>query len=126
MQQASLREKTGLLGNLGMEVEVNGINPNWYAYQKARQLTRMNFNGGFRDLLNSNIGNDILYQDGLALCDFDTFHVVDIPRVPNKDFLRKFILQSFVEAVKSSLPIIDLTKDDSNATNSAYLTGSSL
>ena len=129
MHQTEFRRKSGLRGDLGSEVEVDGINPNWYSYEKAKQLMKMNLSGGFRDLLNSNIGNDVLTKKSqnyqLALCDFDTFHVVDIPKKPTKAFMKRFVLQSLVETIKSSLPIIELA-DNSNEAIQKYLSSSSL
>ena len=116
----SIRKKLGLSHDLGTEVKLKGINIVKYADEKAKMLLSMNFNGGFRGLLNSNIGNDVitLNEDGeleLFLCDFDTFAVVEIPEKPTKDFLKRFFLQSFVELAKSSLPIVDIVKDSVGA-----------
>ena len=105
------RSKTGLDYRLGTEVSLKGINIQKYSYEKAKQLVEMNFNGGFRGLLNSNIGNDVIIEDTLYLCDFDTFALVDIPKNPTEEFLKRFYLQSFVEIVKGSLPIIEIAND---------------
>jgi len=91
----------------GREVACRDLVAASYTAQKASQLVRMNFAGGFRDLLNSNIGNDVIASGGkLFLVDFDAFHAIDIPKSPDRAFLRRFVLQCFVEAVKGSLPII--------------------
>ncbi|MCD4773087.1 MAG: hypothetical protein K8R41_06860 [Bacteroidales bacterium] len=104
---------------LGREVNLTGINNSFYTYTKALLLVNMNFNGGFRGLLNSNIGNDVINIDeqgnlDLFLCDFDTFKVVGIPEKPDDDFLKRFCLQSYVEVVKSSLPFVHIvdTKEE--------------
>jgi hypothetical protein len=115
-----VRKKLGLSHDLGTEVKLKGINIVRYADEKAKILLSMNFNGGFRGLLNSNIGNDVitLNEDGelgLFLCDFDTFAIVDIPEKPTEDFLKRFFLQSFVELTKSSLPIVDIVEDATGA-----------
>lgn len=127
--QDAARKKHKLTYSLGTEVNLDRVNICWYTHKKALLLAAMNFNGGFRDLLNSNIGNDVLeFSAGpieLYLCDFDTFRVVELPNTPNKDFLKKFYLQCFVEAVKSSLPIIDYVRDSGEAVTS-YLETSSL
>jgi hypothetical protein len=120
IEQDRLRKDMKLEGCLGTEIRLKGINVNRYAYEKARLLISMNFNGGFRGLLNSNIGNDVIRKDGdggfeLSLCDFDTFAVVQLPERPTEEFLKRFYLQSFVELAKSSLPIIDLAGDSREA-----------
>jgi hypothetical protein len=92
------------------EVGLKGLSTASYASKKASLLAKMNFLGGFRDLLDSNIGNEIL-DPGVHLCDFSSFKVVKIPEKPDGDFIRRFYLQCIVEAIKSSLPIID-TKED--------------
>jgi hypothetical protein len=120
IEQDRLREDIKLEGCLGTEIRLKGININRYAYEKARLLVSMNFNGGFRGLLNSNIGNDVIRKNGdggfeLFLCDFDTFPMVQVPEKPTAEFLKRFYLQSFVELAKSSLPIIDLARDSEEA-----------
>lgn len=114
------RKRLHLSHELETEVKLNGINIIRYAYDKAKILVSMNFNGGFRGLLNSNIGNDVIKLNNtgelqLFLCDFDTFAIVDIPEKPTKDFLKRFFLQSFVELAKSSLPIIDIVENSDDA-----------
>ncbi len=83
----------------------------------------MHFNGGFRGILNSNIGNDVIVknEDGellLYLCDFDTFKIVPVPSKPENSFIEAFVLQCMVEVAKGSLSIleyIDLPEDFSHA-----------
>ncbi|MFC1690927.1 hypothetical protein ACFL0W_01990 [Nanoarchaeota archaeon] len=129
IQEAS-RKTIGLRCHLGAEVNLDRINVARYIYKKALLLVTMNFNGGFRDLLNSNIGNDVIeFANGdtseLYLCDFDTFRIVEIPEKPDEEFLKRFFLQCFVEVVKGSLPIIDFVQDSNEAVES-YLKISSL
>ncbi|MBF0555206.1 MAG: hypothetical protein HQK96_11735 [Nitrospirae bacterium] len=114
-----IRSMTGFRGILGYEVNIKGINKWWYVEQKAALLSEMNFYGAFRGLLNSNIGNDVIkFGDGKAtklfICDFDTFELVNIPSKPSREFLRAFILRCTVEALKGSLPIIDLVDHQNN------------
>lgn len=127
MKQNIARLQTKLRHGLETEVRLNRINPKRYTHQKAKILVEMNINGGFRGLLNSNIGNDVIdiVDHQLYLCDFDTFRVVEIPKKPDEQFLKRFFLQSFVEVVKSSLPIIDLVDNGDEAVK-RYLEISSL
>jgi len=92
---------------LEKDVTFEGIDQDWYAEQKSTILISMNFNGGFRGILNSNLGNDILYKDNLYICDFDTFKVVEIPENPSFEFLKYFSLWCFVELFKTSPPVWD-------------------
>ena len=110
IEQDSFRKATGLKGGLSQEIGMEGVNVQAYIYKKAKLLITMNFAGGFRDLLNSNIGNDLLHGQDVFLGDLDTFHVVEIPKKPDSSFLARFYLQSFVEMIKGSLPIIDLAR----------------
>ncbi len=84
------------------DVTTKGIEQQWYAAQKSNLLISMNFHGGFRGILNSNIGNDIFYENSLYICDFDTFKVIDIPEHPSPTFLKHFCLWCFVELFKTS------------------------
>jgi hypothetical protein len=107
-----VREKTGIAGVFRGEVPLRHVNGRAYAEAKAHMLALMNRNGGFRGLLNSNIGNDVVEMGAgssrqFFLCDFDTFHVVRIPRRPDRAFKRAFLMQCLVEVVKGSLPVID-------------------
>jgi len=45
---------------IGSEVAMVGLNTAWYADQKGRWLAELHFRGGFRGLLNNNVGNDII------------------------------------------------------------------
>jgi hypothetical protein len=96
---------------VGSEAALRGLNSNWYAEQKARWLAELHFAGGFRGLLNSSIGNDViskLAQGGteFRFCDFDSFKLVNLPSAPSRDFLEAFALQSLLEIVRGSLPIL--------------------
>ena len=107
-----IRKQTGFRGILGHEVNLKGINKLWYVEKKSTILCDMHFYGGFRGLLNSNLGNDIIgFNNSRAeefyVCDFDTFKVVQIPVELSRDFLKAFLLQCFIEVLKGSLPIID-------------------
>ena len=78
---------------------------------KGRILAVMNWNGGFRGILNSNFGNDVLFSEGgdnhkLAITDFDTFSMVTAPTNSSRDLLDPFVLQCLVEVVMGSLPIV--------------------
>lgn len=96
-------EKRFAVNVLRGDVEYEGIDNDWYAQEKARQLVSMNMNGGFRGILNSNLGNDVLLgPNKLALCDFDTFKLIGIPDYPTGDFLRSFCLWCVVELIKTS------------------------
>jgi len=102
----------------GKELGLKGINNWWYAEEKAKLLVRFQFNGGFRGILNSNIGNDIVFIDGtkrsLFLCDFDTFKYIDIPSVTNLDFLKSFVLLCLIEVSKGSLSIFEFIDTSEN------------
>jgi len=95
-------EKKFKLKVLSGEVGFKGINPKWYVKQKSKILVSMNFNGGFRGILNSNIGNDILHKKRLCICDFDTFRVIKIPKKPSLKFMNGFCLWCLVELFKTS------------------------
>lgn len=95
----------------GSEVTLRGVNLWGYAESKARLLSEMHFRGGFRGVLNSNIGNDVLIGNPrgrveIALCDFDTFFMVDVPERPERNFVEAFALQTLVEVIAGSLPIL--------------------
>jgi hypothetical protein len=97
---------------LGSELRLRGLNLWWYVENKGRLLVQMHTNGGFRGILNSNIGNDVIAGLGgpalsLFLCDFDTFKVVAMPRKPNARFVRSFMLHCLIEVVKGSISILD-------------------
>lgn len=106
-------EKRFNLQVLSGEIKFKGINGAWYAKQKANLLLNVNFNGGFRGILNSNLGNDILHKKKLFICDFDTFTVINIPHKPDFNFIKSFCSWCFVEMLKAAIPVwdyIDLTK----------------
>ncbi|UCG58874.1 MAG: hypothetical protein JSU70_05040 [Phycisphaerales bacterium] len=97
---------------IGSELSLRDIDIWWYVEQKSRFLSMMHFKGGFRGILNSNIGNDVVVngendEHQLYLCDFDTFRIVPIPDKPDMSFLRGFVLQCMVEVAKGSLSILE-------------------
>lgn len=97
---------------IGAELSLRGIDLWQYIEQKSSFLAKMHFNGGFRGILNSNIGNDVIVGNEtgdfqLYLCDFDTFKIVSIPKEPETSFVETFVLQCIVEVAKGSLSILD-------------------
>ena len=95
-------------GLLGREVALRGIEHASYVRGKARMLADLNFHGGFRGVLNSNIGNDMVADsEVVALCDFDDFSVHQLPRRDNAPAIRRFVIRAILELLKSSLPIVD-------------------
>lgn len=90
---------------IGSEVPLLGINIRAITEKLTREIVTMNFHGGFRDYFNSNRGNTVLINGNVYLCDFDTFQIIEIPKNPDKDFLKKFCLQSILEMIEGSLPI---------------------
>ena len=119
-------EKKFKIRFLNGEVGFKGVNQEWYSKSKSDLLLRMNFKGGFRGILNSNIGNDLEYNGQLFITDFDTFNVVDIPKKPSQKFLNNFVLWCVVEVLKTCPTVwdyIDL-EDEKEAvellTNSFY------
>jgi hypothetical protein len=97
---------------VGSELRLKGLNLWWYVENKSRLLLRMHTNGGFRGILNSNIGNDVIVgtespAPSLFLCDLDTFRTVVLPRKPDQRFLRSFMLHCLIEVVKGSISILD-------------------
>ena len=96
----------------GSEVAMEGLNTVWYAEQKGRWLAELHFRGGFRGLLNNNVGNDIIQpltcgKHRFLLRDFDSFHLISLPSAASREFLDSFAVQCVVEVVKGSLPILD-------------------
>jgi hypothetical protein len=99
---------SGRCSGLGREIALRGVDACGYVAAKARLLAAMHFAGGFRGLLNSNIGNDVVAGDRLlALCDFDTFEVREIPAAGDEDDIRRFVISAMIEVAKSSLPFVD-------------------
>ena len=98
---------------LGSELRLHGLNLWWYVEAKSRLLIDMHALGGFRGILNSNIGNDIVIRDSkssvsaLLLCDFDSFHIVEVPANPSSTFLEAFMLHCLIDVIKGSLSILD-------------------
>lgn len=96
---------------VGSELRLQGMNLWKYVETKGRILAAMNWEGGFRGLLNSNFGNDVLVPDGedhhrLTLADFDTFCLVPVPGDDNKEILDPFVLRCLLEVTMGSLPIM--------------------
>lgn len=90
------------------DVGYAGLDARSYADEKARLLVSMNMNGGFRGILNSNLGNDILLcGQQLVLCDFDTFCIIKMPTQPSSRFLRSFCLWCLAELIKTSPMVWD-------------------
>ena len=101
------QRRRGLLP-AGREVELRGISRQDFVERKAGLLARFNFGGGFRGLLNSNIGNDVIRDGRLhSICDFDTFHRQALPAADDREGVRRFTLRAYVELIKSSLPFVD-------------------
>lgn len=95
---------------VGSELNLSGINVHRYSDEKARLLTKIHFSGGFRGILNSNIGNDIVLGNDnfkLLICDFDTFEVLEMPDQPDFEFLKGFVLQCVIEVLKGSISILE-------------------
>lgn len=102
---------------IGSELNLHGINVNWYSEVKAKLLAEMHFLGGFRGILNSNIGNDIISNSKnnmLMICDFDTFKVIDVPYNPDFQFLKGFVLHCVIEVLKGSISILDYVQLQEN------------
>lgn len=105
-------EKKFNIGLLSGEIKFRNIDCDWYAKEKAKLLLNMNFNGGFRGILNSNLGNDLIYKNQFFICDFDTFTAIEIPKNPDFKFIKSFCSWCFVEMLKTAFPIwdyVDLT-----------------
>ena len=96
---------------IGSELLLRGINLWQWIEWKAEALSAMNMAGGFRGLLNSNIGNDVVADEegnqGFYLCDFDSFRVIEVPDQPDQEYLVDFLLNAMLEVAKGSLPILD-------------------
>lgn len=91
------------------EVELVGVERPRYVEAKARALARWHLAGGFRGILNSNIGNEVwLGDDRVALTDLDTFQLLPPPLSGDVAGLSAFVLRALLEAVRSSLPIAAL------------------
>jgi len=92
----------------GHEAGLEGLDKQSYADRKTDLLIAYNFNGGFRGILNSNIGNDVIRDGELySICDFDTFRVESLPERRDHRGIRRFVMHSFTELVKTSLPFVD-------------------
>lgn len=104
---------------LPKEIKFKGVNNVSYARQKGKLLATMNINGGFRGILNSNLGNDIYYKSKIYICDFDTFRVINVPSKPTSDFITKFILWCLVEILKTSPLVLGYFNIDRLSRNNA-------
>jgi hypothetical protein len=124
---------------VGSELRLKGVNVWKYVEAKGRILTAMHWRGGFRGILNSNIGNDVLICEGnelqkLALADFDTFSILPVLADATRESLDSFVLHCLLEVVIGSLPIVqyvDLPADSpfelrADALGAVYFTKSSL
>ena len=99
---------------IGSELPLRGMNLWKYVEAKGRILAAMNWHGGFRGILNSNFGNDVLTSDGndkhkLVLADFDTFCMIPVPDDSSSGSLDPFVLRCLLEVVMGSLPIMQYT-----------------
>ncbi len=108
----------------GSEATLEGLNSRWYADKKARWLAELHFSGGFRGLLNSNTGNDVIEttadgQRRFLFCDFDSFKLAVMPAAPSRDFFEAFALQCAVEVVMGSLPILHYVPAPPGSSDSA-------
>ncbi len=84
----------------------NGLSDATYAKKKADVLLRMNFAGGFRGVLNSNMGNEAVVEGEFRLCDFDTFTVLREDFCRRPELLRGAVLWCLVELLKSSPTVL--------------------
>jgi hypothetical protein len=101
-----LRKRSGRLES--GEAKLRGLCRQAFVEAKADLLTAYNFGGGFRGLLNSNIGNDVIRGGALhSICDFDTFRCLPVPAASDREGIRRFTMSAFIELIKSSLPFID-------------------
>lgn len=91
----------------GHEAGLKGLNTQDYVEKKTDLLISVNFRGGFRGILNSNIGNDVIRDGKLYICDFDTFRVSETPKKEDRESIRLFVYHSFIELIKTSLPFVD-------------------
>lgn len=96
------------------EVQVAGVERAAFVEAKAEQLVRWHTAGGFRGILNSNIGNEVLLpEQKIALTDFDSFRELPLPSASPE--LEPFVLYALLEAVRSSLPIAALALEHQRA-----------
>jgi hypothetical protein len=93
---------------LGGEVDLIGIDRARYVEAKSDLLMALNRGGGFRGILNSNIGNDVVDDANLVgLCDFDTFVVRPVPAAGDTRGIASFVGHAVLELLKTSLPFVD-------------------
>lgn len=126
------------LGIIGSEMKVKGLNVWAWVESKATTLSLLHAHGGFRGVLNSNLGNDVLLgrdaRSRVALCDFDTFGMVLVPKAPDREFLEPFLVLCLVEVAMGSLPIVEYvdvpedasTEERADALGAEYFSKSSL
>lgn len=113
------KKANGVSLTLGSELGLRGLNIWLYVEEKAKQLCAMHLAGGFRGVLNSNIGNDIWLRrpsgkPSLYLCDFDSFELYPIAARPDRNNLDAVVLRFIVEVAMGSLPIlefVDISED---------------
>jgi len=108
---------------LGSELLLNGVNVKRCSEAKAKILTEMHFSGGFRGILNSNIGNDIILKEAsfeFAICDFDCFRVISIPKQPDIAFLNGFVMYCLIEVLKGSISILEFYQFNENLSLTEY------
>ena len=106
---------------LGSELRLSGLNIWRYAEEKAAQLCAMHFAGGFRGILNSNIGNDISIKGPsnkfiLFLCDFDTFEVKPVSARLESSEMDIFVLRCIIEVAMGAMPILEFVDIPENCT----------
>ncbi|MBI2549497.1 hypothetical protein HYW21_09215 [Candidatus Woesearchaeota archaeon] len=90
----------------GRETDLISMDKDLYIHTKVTLLMVFNFHGGFRGILNSNIGNDVVQNEKLSsLGDFDTFTLRKIPETHEE--IRHFTIDAFLELIKTSLPFVD-------------------
>src|SRR5262249_34565414 len=95
------------------EVGLDGLDLVGYVEAKARRMLEWHLAGGFRGILNSNIGNEIvgidpLHPNEVAFIDFDSFCLVPTPTAPSEEEVYRFLLRASLEALRASLPIAAL------------------
>jgi hypothetical protein len=116
---------------LGGEVDLAGMDRARYVEAKSDLLLSLNRGGGFRGILNSNIGNDVVAGATLAgLCDFDTFVAWPVPAAGDSRAIRRFVVQATLELLKTSLPFVDFlelpeSREDAQRALARYYTSNS-
>jgi hypothetical protein len=103
------------------EARLKGVDEHSYRAAKVHYLLEMQFHGGFRGILNSNIGNDVVnLNDFVGVCDLDTFTIEEVPKRGGDASLDRFVTRCILEAIKSSLPLLTwLDMKDEESINEA-------